>query len=128
MLTGAGLGDHAGLAHLPGEQRLTEHIVDLVRTGVVEVFSLEEDPRATGMLAESRRLVERRRPAGVVRLQLVELVQELLVGAGLLIGRGDFLDHRHQRLGDVPSAVDTEMSTSVGVVVGRFGDGGAGTR
>ena len=59
VLAGTGLGDHPGLAHLLGEQRLAEHVVDLVRTGVVEVFSLQEDPGAAGVLAEPRGLVQR---------------------------------------------------------------------
>ena len=44
VLAGAGLGDHAGLAHPPGEQRLAEHVADLVGAGVVEVLALEQDP------------------------------------------------------------------------------------
>ncbi len=50
VLTGAGFGDDARLAHLLREQRLPEHVVDLVRSGVVEVFSLQEHPGATGVL------------------------------------------------------------------------------
>ena len=128
VLARTGLGDHPRLTHLACQQRLTQHVVDLVRTGVVEVFSFEEDPRATGVLAEPGRLVQRRRPAGVVRLQPVELVEVRLVGAHLLVGGGDFLDDRHQRLGDESPAVHTEMTTRVGVVDGGFGDGGTGTR
>ena len=44
VLAGAGLGDDALLAHAPGEQRLAEHVVDLVRAGVGEVFALEQHP------------------------------------------------------------------------------------
>jgi hypothetical protein len=54
VLAGAGLGDHPGLAHPLGEQRLAQHVVDLVRAGVVEVLALEQDPRAAGVLAELR--------------------------------------------------------------------------
>ena len=43
VLAGAGLGDHAGLAHALGEQRLAEHVVDLVGAGVAEVLALEQD-------------------------------------------------------------------------------------
>ena len=128
MLSGTGLGDHPRLAHLAGQQGLTQHVVDLVRTGVVQVFSFEEYPRTAGVLAEPGGLVQRRRPAGVVHLQLVELVQVCLVGAHLFVGRGDFLDHRHQRLGHVPAPVHTEMTAGVGIVVGGFGDRRAGTR
>ncbi len=60
VLAGAGLGDHAGLAHPPGEQGLAEHVADLVGAGVVEVLALEQDP-AAGLLGEPRRLVERAR-------------------------------------------------------------------
>ena len=73
VLAGAGLGDHPRLAHALGEQRLAEHVVDLVRAGVVEVLALEQDPRAAGVLAEPRGLGERAGPAGVVRQQVVEL-------------------------------------------------------
>ena len=59
MLAGAGLGDDARLAHLTGQQGLAQHIVDLVRSGVVQVFSLEEDPRAARMLAEPGGFVQR---------------------------------------------------------------------
>ena len=43
VLAGAGLGDDAALAHAHGEQRLTEHVVDLVGAGVAEVLALEVD-------------------------------------------------------------------------------------
>lgn len=46
VLAGAGLGDDPGLAHALGQQGLAEHVVDLVRAGVVEVLALEEDPGA----------------------------------------------------------------------------------
>ncbi len=42
VLAGAGLGDHAGLAHALDEQGLAERVVDLVRAGVVQVLTLEE--------------------------------------------------------------------------------------
>jgi hypothetical protein len=37
VLARARLGDHPSLAHADGEQRLAEHVVDLVRARVVEV-------------------------------------------------------------------------------------------
>ena len=40
VLTGAGLGNQAGLAHFFGEQSLSEHVVDLVRAGVVQILAL----------------------------------------------------------------------------------------
>ena len=40
VLTGTGLGNQAGLAHFLGEQSLSEHVVDLVRAGVVQILAL----------------------------------------------------------------------------------------
>ena len=42
VLAGAGLGDDARLAHALGQQRLADHVVDLVGAGVVQVFALED--------------------------------------------------------------------------------------
>ena len=69
VLAGAGLGDDPGLAHPLGQQRLAEHVVDLVRAGVVEVLALEEAPGRRPPRREPRHLGEQRRPAGVVAQQ-----------------------------------------------------------
>ena len=87
VLARAGLGDDPGLAHALGQQRLAEHVVDLVRAGVVEVLALEQDPRPARVLGEPSGVGQRRRAAGVVALQAVELGEELGVGAGLVVGR-----------------------------------------
>ena len=128
VLACACLGDHPGLTHFAGQQGLTENVVDLVRSGVVEVFSLQKDPSPTGMLAESLGLVDRGRAPGVVLLQSIQFIEEGLVAAGLLIGRGDLLDDGHQRLGDIPAAVRAEMSPRVRVMGSGFGHGRTGAR
>ena len=43
VLTGAGLCDQTGLAHLFRQQRLTEHVVDLMGARVVQILTLEVD-------------------------------------------------------------------------------------
>src|SRR3546814_13744907 len=43
MLTGAGLGDDAGLAHAPRQQDLPQHVIGLVGAGVVQLVALEID-------------------------------------------------------------------------------------
>ena len=43
VLARAGLGDDAGLAHAPGQQRLAQDLVALVGPAVDEVLALEED-------------------------------------------------------------------------------------
>ena len=59
-------------------------------------------------------------------LQGVEFVEETLVGAGLLIGGGDLLDHGHQRLRHVAATEDSEMPARIWVVDRRRGDGRTG--
>ena len=98
VLAGAGLGDEAGLAHPPGEQRLAEDVVDLVRAGVVEVLALEQQAHAE-LAAEVVALGEDRRPAGVVAQDVVELGAERRVGPRLAERRLQLLARRHERLG-----------------------------
>ena len=117
VLARAGLGDHPRLAHLAGEQRLAQHVVDLVRAGVVEVLALEQDPRATGVLAEPARLGERAGATGVRREQPGQLGLERTVRPGLLVGGGQLVQRGHQRLGDEPSSVGAEVPGLVGVHV-----------
>ena len=49
MLPRARLGDEFLLAHLLGEERLTQAVVDLVRAGVVEVLALEINLRPSNL-------------------------------------------------------------------------------
>ena len=59
VLTGTGLGDHSGLAHVSRQQSLPEHVVDLVRTGVVQVLSFQEDAGPAGMRGQTLGLIQR---------------------------------------------------------------------
>ena len=76
VLARPGLGDDAGLAHAPGEDDLPEHVVDLVRAGVVQLVALEVDLGAAQALGQARREVEGRGPADVVGPEVVHLVPE----------------------------------------------------
>src|SRR5499427_1167287 len=118
---GAGFGDDARLAHAAREQDLAEHVVDLVRAGVIEVLALEIDfrpaPAATGgtkMLGQPLGEIERRRPPDVV----LEVAVHLAAEAGIVLRLGVSLlqleNERHQRLGDEAAAIEPEMPAFVG--------------
>ena len=109
VLAGAGLGDDAGLADAAGEQGLPEHVVDLVRARVVQVFALEDDAGAAGVLGEARHLGDERRTADVVHEQVGQLGRELGVELGELVGLGEFVERRDERLGDEASAEIAEV-------------------
>ena len=113
MLAGAGLGDHPPLVHSRGQERLTEHVVDLVRAGVTEVLALEVDARAAALLAEPLGEVERRRTAGVVLEQAGEAALELAIALGRRPGLLELDQRRHERLGDEAPAEAAEVSARV---------------
>ena len=54
VLAGSGFGDDAVLAHAAREKRLADAVVDLVGSGVEEVFALEVDLRALPSLSVRR--------------------------------------------------------------------------
>ena len=127
VLAGPGLGDDAGLAHPLGQQRLAEHVVDLVGPGVVEVLALEQDRGPAGLGPEARGQRERAGPAGVGALQPVELGGEGRIGLGRGVGRGQLVERLDECLGHEASAVGTEVTAVVGqgllAGVGREGRG-----
>ena len=113
MLSGAGFGDDALLAHPAGEQDLAEHIVDLVRAGVVELVALEIDLGPAELFGQPLGEIERARAPDIVLEQVVELGLEGRVGLGVGIGLFERMDERHQRLGDEASAIDAETAALV---------------
>ena len=103
VLARARLGDDAPLVHLAGQQRLPEHVVDLVRAGVGEVLALEEHPH-TEPVGEPGALGDRGRAARVAREQLRELGPELVRrprGPEVAL---ELLEGRDERLGDEAAA------------------------
>src|SRR5699024_8835502 len=100
------LGDDALLAHAFDVHGLAVHVVDLVRTGVVEVFALEQDACSARVLGEVPGLTEWTGSAGVVAQQFVELGLELRVLAGLVPFGVDLVEGGDEGLGgEAPSEV-----------------------
>ena len=114
MLSSAGLSDDPGLAHAPGEQDLAQHIIDLVRTGMVQLVALEIDLRAAEMLGQARREIERRGAAHIVPPQILHLRLECPLFLGLVIRSFEIQDQRHQGLGHETPAMQAETALLVG--------------
>ena len=121
MLAGARLGDDARLAHPPREQDLADHVVDLVRAGVIELVALEIDLRAAEMLRHPLGEIERARPADIMVEEIIELALKARVGLGLLVGLLQREDQRHQRFRDEAAAENAEMAALVGAVAEGIG-------
>jgi len=114
VLAGTGLGDDALLAHAARDHDLAEHVIDLVRAGVVELLTLEIDFCTAQMLGQSLGEIKRRWPADIVLEVAVHLRLERRIGLGVGIGLFQIEDQRHQRLGDEASAENAEMTALVG--------------
>src|SRR4029077_1946882 len=105
----------------PCEQDLAEAIVDLVRTGVVEVFALEINLRATEILGQAFGEVERTFAADIVLEHSAQLGLECRIGFRGFIGALQIEHQRHQRLGDEAPAIGTEMTLRIGTAAPGIG-------
>ncbi len=117
MLAGTGFRDYAGLAHPLREQRLTDGIVDLVCTGVIQILALQIDLRAAEQFRPAARVINRTRPADVVLQLALKFGDEIRVVLVFQIRRAQFVECVHQRLGYKNSAVGAKVSARVRKVV-----------
>ena len=114
VLAGAGLRDHAGLAHALDQQGLAERVVDLVGAGVVQILTLEEHARVDAdafvePLREPRHLGQRRGPSDVQPVEAVELLAERGIGLGLVVYLFEFGQRVDQGLGHEAAAEPAEI-------------------
>ena len=117
VLAGTGLGNDARLAHALGQHGLADGVVDFVRAGVVQVFALEVNLRATDFAADAGGMVDGRGAAHKVGEFGFEFRDEGGVVLVLGVGRFQFVNRVGQRLGDKTAAVDAEMAPRIGLVV-----------
>ena len=125
VLAGAGLGDHARLAHALGEQRLPERVVDLVRAGVGEVLALQPDlaaRRAPRAAPRGRAASGGRRSRAAARRARATNAGSARAAEPLAL---ELVQRRDQRLGHVAAAVGAEAplerrAAHAASVVGRL--------
>ncbi len=110
MLAGAGLGDDPRLAHAFGEQGLTDGVVDLVSTGVVEILALQVNLGAAQLLGQTSSVVERGRSADEVLEIAPKLRQKPGVLAGLAVELLQLIESVHEGLGNKATAVLAEVA------------------
>ena len=114
MLSGAGLGGDARLAHPHRQQRLPERVVHLVRAGMAEVLALEVDLRAAEVRGQIGGEEERRRPADVLARVALSSARNFGSRRAVLVGLLQFEQRRHQGFGDVAAAELAEVSVAIG--------------
>ena len=112
MLAGTRLGNDAALAHANRQQRLPHAVVDLVRAGVQQVLTLQVNLGTTKVLGEPRSKAQRGRTSAIIPEKTRKLCLKCLIAFGLLVRGLEFLERRHQRLGNVATSIDSEASGS----------------
>ena len=120
MLPRPRLGNQAGLAHPLGQKGLSQHIVDLVGPGVVQILPLQIDLRPAQILRHLFGKIQPGWPPRVFIQKLGELPVESFVVLVVIVCRFQFNDRVHQRLGDILSPVDAEASFWIGHALAPF--------
>ena len=110
VLACAGLGDDTSLAHLFRQQHLTQHVVDLVGSGVVQILTLQINLRASQILRHALRVVKSGGPSRVIVQKLCELPVELRVVLVMAVGLFQLNHCVHQCFRNVLAAVDSKSS------------------
>ena len=105
MLPRARLRDHTLLSHAHGQQALPETVVDLVRAGMQQVFTLQIDARAAQMFGEPRGKLERRGTPREIVQERIQLRLKAVIRARLCIHALEFFERGHQRFRDVTAAI-----------------------
>ncbi|MCY1389713.1 hypothetical protein D9M71_45150 [compost metagenome] len=113
---GAGLGDDALLAHALGQEDLADAVVDLVRAGVVQLFTLEVDLRAAAELGQTLGEVQRAWTSDVVALEVGQFFLECRIFLGQFIFTGQVEDQRHQGFGNVAATERAKQAVGIRAV------------
>ena len=112
VLAGAGLRDDALRAEALGQQALPDRVVDLVRAGVREVFTLQPHLRAPAP-RQRRRVGKRRGPANPGAQLHVELGLEGGIRQDVADALFEAIERRHECLGHVAPAERAEAAARV---------------
>ena len=108
MLAGTGLGDDAFLTHALGKDGLTKGIVNLMSTGMEQIFTLQENLCLAVMLRELLGIVEHGRTTCILLQDTLEVSDKLRVILVPIISLFQFVQDRHYRLRYILSAVLTK--------------------
>ncbi len=117
VLACARFRDERLLAHALGQKGLTKAVVDLVRTGVVEVLALEVHLGAAELTGQVLGKVQERWAAHVVGQELLELVIELGVVDGFLVGGCDLCNRANQMRRKRSATVCAKVSLAISLVL-----------
>ena len=96
VLARTGFRDDPFLAHAPRQNDLAQHIVDLMRAGVVQLVALHVNLGTAQMFGQTLCEIQRAGATDIVGPQVVHLGPKAVIRLGLFIFRFQFEDQRHQ--------------------------------
>ena len=107
VLPCAGLGNDSGFSHAPGQENLTDRIVDFVRACVGQVFPLEIDASPAEIRSDPASKREWSRPSGIISQQFIQLRLETRVSSCVAVRILEFLQGPHQGFGNESASIGT---------------------
>ena len=117
MLSCPCFGNYARLAHAASQHGLADGIVDFVRAGVIQVFTLEIDLSATLFVRHACGVVDRRWTPDKMRQFVLEFTYELGIMLIFGVGVAQFTDGVSECLGGKTPAIPAKMATGIGLIV-----------
>ena len=113
MLARTGFGDDPTLAHASRQENLSERVVYFMRAGMKQVFALEINARATGMIGQPLGKEKRGWPPRVIMQQRIEFLVKILISPRYFVSRSQLFQRRHQRLGNKATTITTPVAERV---------------
>ena len=110
VLTGSCFCNQAGLPHFLCQKSLSQNIIDLMRTGVIQIFPFQIDLRSSQIPGHFFRIIKPGRPVGIFLKQFLQFPVERRIFFIELICFFKFQQSIHQCLRHILSTVDTESS------------------
>src|SRR5947209_6013622 len=110
VLAGPGFGDDPSFAHALGEKDLTERVINLVRSGVKEVFTLEINLWVSKPTAEAFGKIKRSGAAGESAEQTREFISETGIVLCAVVFFRETLERGHQSSGHKHAAIWLQMA------------------
>ena len=110
VLTGSGLRNDTGFPHFLRQQYLTEHVVDLMCAGMVQILALQVNLRAAKILRHMCRIVQAGGPTGILIEQLCQLPVKFRIIFIMKVCLFQFDHCIHQCLWDILASVDSKSS------------------
>ena len=110
MLSRSRLRDDTGLSHLFRQKALPQHIVDLMRTGMIQVLSFQVNLCTAQIFGHLLCVIQKRRPAGIVFQKILQLRLKLRILFIVFILLFQMNDLIHQCFRNILSSMDSKST------------------